>query len=271
MIIRQHVQHVKDAKKWNPTPISESLIFKFATFPRDRKWHISKLTNLPRAPYQPHAKNNGLVICVLCFVFVTGKFATCLPLFHCPLDVKWRRLVLSNGLGRNHCCANTNTKFPRQCLGSTPKGFAHSIPIRCRCIYCIHQHGGGSNIIWPIPWTLSCLKFSSIILEVKFRKCWCLCQPGSVSLGVGNFRLHLSQCIRLWEPDILGSNICMFHPTSDDDGKFVAASICCKNETCVSMFKYCWRIRTSRWGTLMPWSCYFSPGTSEGRVWPVPK
>jgi hypothetical protein len=31
---------------------------KFATLPRDRKWHISKLATLPRAPYQPHAKNN---------------------------------------------------------------------------------------------------------------------------------------------------------------------------------------------------------------------
>ena len=170
------MQHVKDAKKWNPTPISENLIFKFATFPRDRKWHISKLNKPSKGAVS--AACQKLRFGYLCFVFVTGKFATCLPLFHCPLGVKWRRLVLSNGLGRNHCCANTNTKFPRQCLGSTPKGFAHSTPIRCRCIYCIHQHGGGSNIMWPIPWTLSCLKFSpfsSIILEVKFKKCWCLC------------------------------------------------------------------------------------------------
>ena len=165
--------------------------------------------------------------------------------------------------GSQPCCANTNAKFPRQCLGSTPKGFAHSTPIRCRCIYCIHQHGGGSNIIWPIPWTLSCLKLSSRLLEVKFKKCWCLCQHGSVCLGVGNFKLHLSQCIRLWKPDILGSNICMFHPTSDDDGKFVART-CCKNETCVSIFKYRWRIRTSRWGSLMPWSCYFPQAPQWG-------
>jgi hypothetical protein len=31
---------------------------KFSTLPRDRKWHLSKLTTLPRASYQPHAKNN---------------------------------------------------------------------------------------------------------------------------------------------------------------------------------------------------------------------
>ena len=58
MIIRQHAQHVKDAKKSNPIPpFRKASFLKFAIFPRDRKWHISKLTTLPRAPYQPHAKN----------------------------------------------------------------------------------------------------------------------------------------------------------------------------------------------------------------------
>ena len=59
MIIRQHVQHVKDAKKSNPITLFRKASFlKFATLPRNRKWHISKLTTLPRALYQPHAKNN---------------------------------------------------------------------------------------------------------------------------------------------------------------------------------------------------------------------
>ena len=58
MIIRQHVQHVKDAKKSNLIPqFRKASFLKFATLPRDRKWHIAKLTTLPRAPYQPHAKN----------------------------------------------------------------------------------------------------------------------------------------------------------------------------------------------------------------------
>ena len=58
MILRQHVQHVKDAKKSNPIPpFRKASFLKFATLPRDRTWHISKLTTLPRAPYQPHAKN----------------------------------------------------------------------------------------------------------------------------------------------------------------------------------------------------------------------
>ena len=41
------------------TPICSFL--KCVTLPRDRKWHISKLATLPRAPYQPHAKNNNLI------------------------------------------------------------------------------------------------------------------------------------------------------------------------------------------------------------------
>ena len=58
MIIRQHVQHVKDTKKSNPIPpFRKATFLKFATLPRDGKWHISKLTTLPRAPYQPHAEN----------------------------------------------------------------------------------------------------------------------------------------------------------------------------------------------------------------------
>ena len=56
MIIRQHVQHVKNSKKSNPIPpFPQASFLKFATLPRDRKWHISKLATLPRAPYQPHA------------------------------------------------------------------------------------------------------------------------------------------------------------------------------------------------------------------------
>jgi len=43
----------------NPIPpFAQASFLKFATRPRDRKWHISKLATLPRAPYQPHAKNN---------------------------------------------------------------------------------------------------------------------------------------------------------------------------------------------------------------------
>ena len=62
MIIRQHVQHVKNSKKLNPTPpFAQTSFLKFVTRPRDRKWHISKLATLPRAPYQPHAKNNNLI------------------------------------------------------------------------------------------------------------------------------------------------------------------------------------------------------------------
>jgi hypothetical protein len=61
MIIRQHVQHVKNSKKSNPIPpFPQASFLKFATLPRDRKWHISKLATLPRAPYQPgqpHAEN----------------------------------------------------------------------------------------------------------------------------------------------------------------------------------------------------------------------
>ena len=61
MILRQHVQHVKDTKKSNPIPpFRKASFLKFATLQRDRKWHISKLTTLPRAPYQPHAINNDL-------------------------------------------------------------------------------------------------------------------------------------------------------------------------------------------------------------------
>ena len=39
-------------------PFRKTSFLKFATLPRDRKWHISKSTTLPRAPYQPHAMNN---------------------------------------------------------------------------------------------------------------------------------------------------------------------------------------------------------------------
>ena len=54
-----HVQHVKKSKISNPIPpFRKTSFLKFATLPRDRKWHISKSTTLPRAPYQPHAKNN---------------------------------------------------------------------------------------------------------------------------------------------------------------------------------------------------------------------
>ena len=43
-------------KKSIPIPPFPQVSFlKFATLPRDRKWHISKLATLPRAPYQPHA------------------------------------------------------------------------------------------------------------------------------------------------------------------------------------------------------------------------
>ena len=39
----------------NPIPpFAQASFLKFAT----RPWHISKLATLPRAPYQPHAKNN---------------------------------------------------------------------------------------------------------------------------------------------------------------------------------------------------------------------
>ena len=59
MTRRQHVQHVKDTKRSNPIPpFRKASFLKFATLPRDRKWHISKLATLPRAPYQPHAENN---------------------------------------------------------------------------------------------------------------------------------------------------------------------------------------------------------------------
>ena len=58
MILRQHVQHIKDANESNPMPSFRKASFlKFATLPRDCKWHISKLTTLARAPYQPHAEN----------------------------------------------------------------------------------------------------------------------------------------------------------------------------------------------------------------------
>ena len=44
MIIRQHVQHDKNSKKTNPIPpFPQASFLKFATLPRDRKWHISKL------------------------------------------------------------------------------------------------------------------------------------------------------------------------------------------------------------------------------------
>ena len=44
-------------KKTNPIPpFAQASFLKFATLPRDRKWHISKLATLPRAPYQPHAR-----------------------------------------------------------------------------------------------------------------------------------------------------------------------------------------------------------------------
>ena len=57
-----HVQHVKKSKISNPIPpFRKTSFLKFATLPRDRKWHISKSTTLPRAPYQPHAKNNRKV------------------------------------------------------------------------------------------------------------------------------------------------------------------------------------------------------------------
>ena len=63
MIIRQHVQHVKNSKKSNPIPpFPQASFLKFATLPRDRKWHISKLATLPRAPYQPHAENYDIHI-----------------------------------------------------------------------------------------------------------------------------------------------------------------------------------------------------------------
>ena len=62
-----HVQHVKKSKMSNPIPpFRKTSFLKFATLPRDRKWHISKSTTLPRAPYQPHAKNN--ILCGLVFV-----------------------------------------------------------------------------------------------------------------------------------------------------------------------------------------------------------
>ena len=52
------MQHVKKSKISNPIPpFRKTSFLKFATLPRDRKWHISKSTTLPRAPYQPHAKN----------------------------------------------------------------------------------------------------------------------------------------------------------------------------------------------------------------------
>jgi hypothetical protein len=50
-------------KKTNPIPpVPQASFLKFATFPRDRKWHISKLVTLPRAPYQPHARNNSPIL-----------------------------------------------------------------------------------------------------------------------------------------------------------------------------------------------------------------
>jgi hypothetical protein len=50
---------LKTQKKTNPIPpFAQASFLKFATLPRDRKWNISKLATLPRAPYQPHANNN---------------------------------------------------------------------------------------------------------------------------------------------------------------------------------------------------------------------
>ena len=59
MTIREHVQHVEQSRNSIPEPpFSQTSFFKCATLPRDRKWHISKKATLPRAAYQPHAKND---------------------------------------------------------------------------------------------------------------------------------------------------------------------------------------------------------------------
>ena len=133
------------------------------------------------------------------------------------------------GMGFLH---DTNTcEYTVPCSGNiwaVPKGVAQSIAIG----YCI-QHGGGSNCPATETWDVANLflqsrEFPSLThpLEtlfgagIKKETCWWLYHQGSVSLGVGNFRLHLSQRIRVWfsgwmsnleewNPDILGQLVCM--------------------------------------------------------------
>ena len=60
MIIRQHVQHVKNSKKSNSIPpFAQASFLKFATLPRDRKWHISnfqgrRISRMPKTTTPPH-------------------------------------------------------------------------------------------------------------------------------------------------------------------------------------------------------------------------
>ena len=78
-----HVQHVKKSKISNPIPpFRKTSFLKFATLPRDRKWHISKSTTLPRAPYQPHAINNfhdwGCLHSIYIYIYIYTS-----PIFKC--------------------------------------------------------------------------------------------------------------------------------------------------------------------------------------------
>ena len=58
-MIKSNNPHLAGGEKTNPIPpFAQASFLNFATLPRDRTWHISKLATLPRAPYQPHAKNN---------------------------------------------------------------------------------------------------------------------------------------------------------------------------------------------------------------------
>ena len=75
-------------KKKNPIPpFPQASFLKFATLPRDRKWHISKLATLPRAPYQPHATNNfdlWIVPDIKLLSGISGKFITSCPWLPLP-------------------------------------------------------------------------------------------------------------------------------------------------------------------------------------------
>ena len=87
-----HVQHVKKSKISNPIPpFRKTSFLKFATLPRDRKWHISKSTTLPRAPYQPHADNNGLFLNNRCRILLIYQYSPYGPWRkpNCWLNKKW--------------------------------------------------------------------------------------------------------------------------------------------------------------------------------------
>lgn len=119
-------------------------------------------------------------------------------------------MQLSSGrkvVARHVFLHDTNTyEYTVPCSGSTwavPKGVAQSIAIGW-CIYCI-QHGGGSNCPATETWDVANLFLQSrglrSLTPVRSwhqKKYWWLYHQGSVSLGVGNFKLHLSQRIRVW-------------------------------------------------------------------------